>query len=195
MATGLSVNSQDYIAAHDDGRPPAEIEPVDAPEGVMTAETAGEIVARGVEAGRFLIVTHPERLGWIGDYYEVFKRLVGRGAWMQLTAGSLTGRFGREPRYWSEKMLDDGLAHLLATDAHGLGRRAPRLAEGRRAAEKRVGAEEARRLVIDRPQAVLDDRPPAEVAPVPALAAGDGGAGTVRRPGILGRFMGRARRP
>jgi len=55
-------------------------------------------------------------------------------------------------------MLDDGMVHLLATDAHGVKHRAPLLAEGVRAAEKWVGAEEAQRLVLDRPMAVLENR-------------------------------------
>ena len=117
------------------------------------------------------MLTHPERLTWIRGHYDVFVSLVKGGVWMQVTAGSLTGRFGKEARYFGEKMLDEGLVHLLATDAHGVKHRAPLLAEGREAAAKRVGAEEAQRLVVDRPQANLDNRRPAEVEPVPALSA------------------------
>ena len=88
-------------------------------------------------------------------------------------------------------MLDEGIVHLLATDAHGVKHRAPLLAEGREAAAKWVGAEEAQRLVVDRPQAILDNRRPAEVAPVPALR--DGGV-KPRRRGFLGRLVGRGPR-
>ena len=143
-----------------------------------------------VAAGYVPVLTHPERLTWIRPHYAAFVALVKSGVWMQVTAGSLTGRFGKDARYFGEKMLDDGLVHLLATDAHSVRHRAPLLAEGREAAAKRVGAEEAQRLVVDRPQAILDNRRPAEVAPVPALR--DGGA-TPRRRGFLGRFLGRAR--
>ena len=122
-------------------------------------------------AGYTAVLTHPERLTWIRGHYDVFVSLVKGGVWMQVTAGSLTGRFGKEARYFGEKMLDEGLVHLLATDAHGVKHRAPLLAEGREAAAKRVGAEEAQRLVVDRPQAILDNRRPAEVEPVPALSA------------------------
>lgn len=111
------------------------------------------------------VITHPERLSWVADYYDVFKRLVLRGAWLQITAGSLTGRFNSEARYWGEKMLDEGLVHLLATDAHGVGKRPPLLGEGRRAAEKWVGADEARRLVCDRPRAIIDHQPASLTTP------------------------------
>lgn len=117
-------------------------------------------------AGYLPVITHPERLKWIDDYYDVFKRLVARGAWMQVTAGSLTGRFDSAARYWGEKMLDEGLVHLLATDAHGIGKRPPLLAEGRRAAEKWVGADEAKRQVIDRPRSIIDHLP-ADATPAP----------------------------
>ena len=143
-----------------------------------------------VAAGYVPVLTHPERLTWIKGHYDVFVALVKSGVWMQVTAGSLTGRFGKAARYFGEKMLDDGLVHLLATDAHSVRHRAPLLAEGREAAAKRVGADEAQRLVVDRPQAILDNRRPAEVAPVRALR--DTESATPRR-GFFSRFVGRGR--
>ncbi len=144
-----------------------------------------------VGAGYVPVLTHPERLTWIRPHYAVFVALVNSGVWMQVTAGSLTGRFGKDARYFGEKMLDEGLVHLLATDAHGVRHRAPLLAEGREAAAKRIGAEEAQRLVVDRPQAILDNRRPAEVTPIPALR--EGGV-KPRRHGFLGRLVGRGLR-
>lgn len=145
-----------------------------------------ESVFEFVMAGYVPVVTHPERLTWIRAHYDVFAGLVKGGTWLQVTAGSLTGRFGKDAQRFGEKLLGDGLVHILATDAHSTGRRAPLLAEGRRVAEKWVGADEARRLVDERPQAVLDDLPPADVAPVPALCGG-----APPRRGVLARLTGR----
>jgi protein-tyrosine phosphatase len=114
-------------------------------------------------AGYVPVLTHPERLSWINTHYEVFKQLVHKGVWMQITSGSLTGDFGDGARYWGERMLDEGCAHILATDAHGTKRRAPHLSKGRDVAAERVGAEEATHLVETRPQAVISDLAPAEV--------------------------------
>ncbi len=112
------------------------------------------------------IITHPERLTWLDEsHYVWFQEAVEQGAWIQVTAGALTGRFGRRPRYWGERLLGEGLVHLLATDAHNLSRRPPLLAEGREAAARLVGEEEARQLVCTRPQAVLDDLPPTQIHP------------------------------
>jgi protein-tyrosine phosphatase len=114
-------------------------------------------------AGYIPVITHPERLSWIEDHYEVFERLVERGVWMQLTSGSLTGRFGKRPKYWSERMLDEGLAHILATDSHHPSKRPPLLAEGRQAAAIRVGEREAEQMVVSRPQGIVDNLPPDDV--------------------------------
>ena len=48
-------------------------------------------------AGIVPVITHPERLSWIESHYQVFERLVHAGAWMQVTSGALTGRFGKRP--------------------------------------------------------------------------------------------------
>jgi protein-tyrosine phosphatase len=146
-----------------------------------------ESVFNFLVSGYVPVITHPERLSWIKTNYEVFKRLAERGAWMQITSGSLTGRFGKGAKYWGERMLDEGLVHILATDAHSISRRAPLLAEGQKVAEKYVGKEEAHRLVYERPRAILDDIAPARVTPIPALLA-DGEK--PRKPGFWRRLTG-----
>ncbi|GAF89573.1 unnamed protein product, partial [marine sediment metagenome] len=85
------------------------------------------------------ILTHPERLTWIAHNYSKVQRLVEAGVWMQITAGSLSGRFGRTARYWAERMLDDGVVHLLASDAHDTERRPPDLGRGLDLTARRIG--------------------------------------------------------
>ena len=126
-------------------------------------------------AGIVPVITHPERLSWIESHYPSFERLVKGGAWMQITSGSLTGRFGKRPKYWGERMLDEGLVHILATDSHHIDRRPPLLAEGRDAAAKRVGETEAWHMVRTRPRGIVDDQP---ADGLPALP--DRGGGSVR---------------
>lgn len=126
-----------------------------------------------VASGYTPIITHPERLTWVEKHYPVFQRLAERGVWMQLTAGSLTGLFGPRARHWAERFLKDGHTHLLASDGHSDGRRVPRLSEGVAIAEGWVGAQEAQRLVLERPQAVLDDRP-ADACTPPSAAETSG---------------------
>ena len=111
-------------------------------------------------AGYVPVITHPERLSWIEGHYEVFQRLVKRGTWMQVTSGSVTGRFGKRPKYWAERMLDENMVHILATDAHHPRRRPPLLAEGREAAARRVGEAEATQMVCSRPRGIVDNVEP-----------------------------------
>ena len=75
------------------------------------------------------------------DFLELrgHERLSAAGTWFQITAGSLAGDFGRNARYWAERLLDEGKVHLLATDAHDLKKRPPNLSRGRELAAKRVG--------------------------------------------------------
>ncbi|MBL8566237.1 MAG: capsular biosynthesis protein [Hyphomicrobiaceae bacterium] len=116
-------------------------------------------------AGYVPILTHPERLTWIEHRYSLMQQLAARGVWMQITCGSLSGRFGKRARYWAERMLDEGLVHVLATDAHDPARRPPDLAEGRQRAARRVGDIEAEHLVSTRPSGILNNTSPFELPP------------------------------
>lgn len=133
-----------------------------------------ESVFQLMAAGYVPVITHPERLSWIETHYEIFGRLSHNGAWMQLTAGSLTGRFGKRPKYWADRMLDEGLVDILATDSHHIDKRPPLLAEGRDAAAQRVGQAEAEHMVTTRPRGIVNnDTPqslPARPQPAPVAA-------------------------
>lgn len=126
-------------------------------------ESVFQLVAQGYTP----VITHPERLTWIETHYKVFVRMIRQGAWMQVTAGALTGMFGPRAQYWGEKFVGEGHTHILATDAHSSRRRIPCLSGGLAVAERLLGKTEAARLVFERPQAILDDLSPGKVAPLP----------------------------
>ncbi len=118
-------------------------------------------------AGYVPILTHPERLRWIEQNYPAVVELARSGVWMQITAGSLTGHFGRRPHYWSRRMLAEGLVSILASDAHNLKSRPPLLREAFSVAESEVGYGEAVNLVVTRPACILDDASADEIPPLP----------------------------
>ncbi|MBK1645058.1 hypothetical protein CKO25_10415 [Thiocapsa imhoffii] len=133
-----------------------------------------ELIEDLLISGYVPIIAHPERLTWLDEeHYDWFVDAAFAGAWIQVTADALTGRFGREARRWSERFLDDGLVHLIASDGHDDRHRLPTLSAGLRIAEQWIGAAEARRLVLDRPRSVLDNRDPLSVVPPPGLAEDD----------------------
>ncbi|MEW5424325.1 tyrosine-protein phosphatase [Amorphus sp. 3PC139-8] len=129
-----------------------------------------EFVRDLLAVGFIPVITHPERLSWIDTHFSAIKRLFASGAWIQVTAGSITGQFGSQARYWSELMLDEGMVHIVATDAHNTSRRPPNLSAARAAVASRLGEEEAERLCQTRPLGIVKDLDPSQIAPPPALA-------------------------
>jgi protein-tyrosine phosphatase len=121
-------------------------------------------------AGYVPILTHPERLAWIATNYSLIENIVRSGVWLQVTAGSFCGDFGKAARYWAQRLLAQGLVHIIATDAHNLDSRAPRLARARKLAEAELGASEATNLVFTRPQQILEDVPAAGTPGIETLA-------------------------
>jgi protein-tyrosine phosphatase len=117
-------------------------------------------------AGYVPVLTHPERLTWVGTGYRTIKRIARSGAWMQITSDSLVGKFGRQARYWAERMLDEGLVHLLASDAHDIHSRPPILSAGRQAVARRLGEHEAKKMVSTRPRGVIENAAPSHL-PLP----------------------------
>jgi protein-tyrosine phosphatase len=71
------------------------------------------------------ILSHPERNHGILAQPKVVEKLVDQGCLMQVTAGSLIGAFGPDVQRLSDSLLDRGLIHFLATDAHGSRLRRP----------------------------------------------------------------------
>lgn len=136
--------------------PPHHVEPPGFEDCVFSVQAAGFVP----------IITHPERLSWFDSHYATFARLARSGVWMQLTAGSLAGQFGRraEGRAW--RLLDDGLAHIVASDAHETEKRRPVMSAVRAMLSERYGEAEATDLFVTRPQCVLDDASP-DSAPEP----------------------------
>ena len=74
-----------------------------------------------------VLLGHPERSPTFQRDPGRLASLVERGALAQVTTGSLTGGFGDIPRRAAEAMLQQGLVHVLASDAHDPVHRGPDL--------------------------------------------------------------------
>jgi len=101
------------------------------------------------------ILTHPERTQAGGRDWQWLARLVELGCLTQVTAMSLTGEFGRRAQQSCEDLLEQNLAHFLATDAHSPKWRPVLLSPARRRLEELVGENAARDMLMTRPLAVL----------------------------------------
>jgi protein-tyrosine phosphatase len=113
--------------------------------------------------GFIVVLAHPERNAEVQSSPDRLRRLVEQGAIVQLTAASLDGRLGRASRKTAFRLLELGLAHSVASDAHSPAVRGV----GLRSAAEAVGdAALSRWLMQDVPAAIVDgdqlpDRPSA----------------------------------
>lgn len=135
---------------------------------LMVAQGTADIFARLREAGLIPIVTHPERNYLLHSRLAELEQWVEDGALVQVTAQSLFGRFGAEPRAFARKLIERGLAHFVASDAHDAEDRPPRLDEAYRFVARQYGEPRAELLFKDNPQAAIDGAPlPPQPGPVP----------------------------
>ncbi len=109
--------------------------------------------------GLFPIITHPERNYSILAKPEIVKRLRDAGALMQITALSITGGFGKNVLRLTQFLLKKNLVDVVASDAHGTGRRSPVLSTAFRHVTEQFGSEMGQRFFLETPQAVIDDLP------------------------------------
>ena len=70
---------------------------------------------------------------------------------------------------YAYRFLVDGKIAILATDAHSIKHRPPILSEALAIATHVLGQDEAERLVLGRPSAILNNTDPKEVIQVPYL--------------------------
>jgi protein-tyrosine phosphatase len=116
-------------------------------------------------AGLRTVLAHPERNDEVRAFPARLEALVADGALVQLTAGAITGEFGRGQQRTARELLDLGFAHLLASDTHGRAR-----GYGLRTAAEALGDSSlARWLTVDVPGAIAGGVIPPLAPPRPAV--------------------------
>lgn len=119
----------------------------------------GALWSRLEDAGMRIILTHPERNPLLRQRVEQVEEWVSQGRYMQVTASSLLGLFGPKALQFARLLLDRGLAHFVASDAHDLRGRPPRLDAAFDWLSKEYSPELARLLCIEHPLAAVEGRP------------------------------------
>lgn len=122
----------------------------------MTAPDAAKELFRQLQVnGVHPILVHPERNLQLQSRPSMVANFVASGVYVQVTAMSITGEFGKAAKNCAQSLLRHNCVHFLATDAHRADRRPPILSRGRDAAAEIIGAENAQRLVYGNPLAVV----------------------------------------
>ena len=114
--------------------------------------------------GHRLVLAHPERCPAFQRDPGAYAALVADGTLGQITASALVGRFGRPPRELAERLLRDGLATIVASDAHSIVERPPSM----RAELKQAGfGAQAAFLTHAVPAALVAGHPPPAAPEMP----------------------------
>ena len=126
---------------------------------MMAAPAAASELFRQLQlTGVHPILVHPERNVQLQEKPSTVANFVSNGVFIQVTAMSVTGEFGKAAKSCAESLLRHNCVHFLATDAHRADRRPPILSRGRDAAAEIVGPEKAQKLVYENPLAVITGR-------------------------------------
>jgi len=97
------------------------------------------------------MIAHPERNKAILTSPSKLKPFIQQGCLLQVTSGSLAGKFGQAVQQEATNLLEQGLITVLASDAHNEHYRPPELTDGFNAAAEIIGEDKAHQLVKDNP--------------------------------------------
>jgi protein-tyrosine phosphatase len=123
-----------------------------------------EIIPPGVErlffdlltAGVRPILAHPERNAMVRRRPEQLRRFVESGCVVQVDAPSLVGDHGREAQRVAAEWIAAGWVHVVASDAHGLRTRPPKLRRAWESIARTCGEAVARTVFVENPKAIVE---------------------------------------
>jgi protein-tyrosine phosphatase len=139
--TRYTINGHNYLLVE---FPDAAISP-------NTAQTFYQLSLSGMTP----IITHPERNLILARQPERMSEWLKAGALIQVTASSLTGRFGPMAEQAAAWLMDHRWVHFLATDAHNTESRPPLLRPAFDMVAERYDLATAERLCITNPRAAF----------------------------------------
>ncbi len=125
----------------------------------LSGRRMSSMLGQVVEAGLVPVVAHPERYDAVQEDLNLAGYWFHEGAVIQMNKGSITGRLGRRAYYTSHQLLERGLVHVIATDAHHCQFRTPHLGELWQELDLLCPKEYVRLLLEENPARILRDEP------------------------------------
>lgn len=85
------------------------------------------------------IIAHPERNTYFLKHPEKLIELVEQGAFIQITAASVVGSFGKKVQKLAYELMEASVVHIIASDAHNVATRGFQMKEAFALLEKKYG--------------------------------------------------------
>lgn len=126
---------------------------------LLIPKTTDDVFYQMQSAGMTPIITHPERNMLLQRQLEKLAEWAESGCLLQVTAASFLGRFGRQAKGFADRLLQQGLVHIVASDAHDTKYRPPSLKEAHEYVSKSCGPGRAQMLFVNNPAATLTGSP------------------------------------
>ena len=104
------------------------------------------------------IIVHPERNKELQADFSKISPFLKAGCLLQVTGGSLIGKFGPKSQQIAQLLIENKWAHFVATDAHNLKHRPPDLSEVNKYLKSTVGETHAKQLLYDNPWSIVKDK-------------------------------------
>ncbi len=105
------------------------------------------------------ILTHPERNATLQKDYSLMMEWLRGGVLVQVTAGSVVGRMGKTAQRVAHELLQKRWVHFIATDAHNITSRPPKMREAHDLVADKYGSEYAHLLCVSNPLAAFLNKP------------------------------------
>lgn len=122
------------------------------------APTIGNTFHQMQSAGVTPILTHPERNPILMANPNMIVNWLEVGCLVQVTAGSLLGKFGPQCEAFAHKLVKRNWVHIVASDAHYMKSRWPRMGQAHQMLKDRYGDDVADRLCVRNPRAIVQGK-------------------------------------
>lgn len=133
---------------------------------LLIPKTTDDVFHRMQQQGMIPVITHPERNMLLQKRLEKLEAWVESGCLLQVTAHSFLGRFGKRAKAFSDLLLQKGLIHIVASDAHDTEHRPPKLRAAYTYVCAAAGEAVAELLFVSNPRATLTGDPAGMPGPV-----------------------------
>ncbi|WP_338788133.1 tyrosine-protein phosphatase [Metabacillus sp. FJAT-53654] len=87
------------------------------------------------------LIVHPERNSEVIENPDKLLNLVKKGSLTQVTAGSITGHFGKKIQKFSLQLIESNLTHFISSDAHNISTRSFKMRDSISEIEKEFGSQ------------------------------------------------------